>query len=66
MAKALKHRSGIEMLSQRYRTIFRIPENINHYSKEDYPVVERKFLKYALLVGAATSNFEPQSDTPCR
>ena len=31
-----------------YKNIFRIPENLNHYSEKDYRAAERKFLKQAL------------------
>jgi len=31
-----------------YKNIFRIPENLNHYSEKDYRAAERKFLKLAL------------------
>ena len=41
---------GINKLLKRYREIFRIPENLNHYSSEDYRIAEKKFLKYALRV----------------
>jgi len=40
--------SGIKLLLQRYRNIFRIPENLDYYSEADYKIAERKFLKYAL------------------
>ena len=43
--------SGIELLVEKYRKIFRIPENINHYSEEDFRAAERKFLKWALNGG---------------
>ncbi len=43
--------SGIELLVEKYRKIFRIPENINHYSEEDFRAAERKFLKLALAGG---------------
>jgi hypothetical protein len=41
--------TGLERLLQRYKRIFRIPENVNHYSKLDYQIAEKKFLKHALL-----------------
>ena len=41
--------TGIQLLLQNYRDIFRIPENQKYYSESDYKVAERKFLKYALL-----------------
>ena len=40
--------SGIKLLLQKYRNIFQISENFKHYSKADYKIAERKFLKYAL------------------
>ncbi len=40
--------SGIKPLLQKYRNIFQISENFNHYSEADYKIAERKFLKYAL------------------
>ena len=40
--------SGIKLLLRKYRNIFQIPENLNHYSDADYKIAERKFLKYAL------------------
>jgi hypothetical protein len=36
------------LLLKKYRTLFRIPENQNHYSGEDYRNAERMFLKHAL------------------
>jgi hypothetical protein len=48
MKRSSKSRSGIQLLLKKYRAIFRIPENQNHYSKDDYRKAERKFLKYAL------------------
>jgi hypothetical protein len=48
MRKASKTNRGIKSLIRLYKTIFRIPENLNHYSKRDYRKAERKFLKYAL------------------
>jgi hypothetical protein len=48
MAKAQRKRPGIHLLLKRYRTLFRIPENLNHYSKKDYEIAERKFIKHVL------------------
>ena len=45
------HNSGIQLLLDRYRTAFRIPENLEHYSDEDYKRAERCFLKYAIKKG---------------
>jgi hypothetical protein len=40
--------TGLILLLQRYKKIFRIPENLDHYSKTDYQMDEKKFLKYVL------------------
>lgn len=51
MRKGSQSKSGIELLLEKYAAIFRTPENLNHYSQEDYQAAERKFLKYALENG---------------
>ena len=48
MDSSSESRSGLQELLKKYRTIFRIPENVNYYSDEDYRLAERKFLKYLL------------------
>jgi len=48
MDSCSESRSGLQELIKKYRTIFRIPENVNYYSDEDYRLAERKFLKYLL------------------
>ena len=49
MKKDLNGNTGIQLLIKKYRDTFRIPENLNHYSKIDYKNAERKFLKFALM-----------------
>ena len=44
----LRANRGIRALIKIYKNIFRIPENLNHYSEKDYRAAERKFLKQAL------------------
>ncbi len=39
------------MLVEKYRKEFRVAENLNHYSAENYKIAERKFLKFALSIG---------------
>lgn len=46
--KNRRKKSGIHLLLKKCRTLFRIPENQNHYSEEDYRKAERMFLKHAL------------------
>lgn len=49
-------RNGLECLVKHLRTEFRIPENLNHYSKEDFRAAERKYIEYCIdfgLIGAS-------------
>ena len=48
MGNNLRANRGIQALIKIYKKIFRIPENLNHYSEKDYRNAERKFLKYSL------------------
>jgi hypothetical protein len=48
MKKDSRTNRGIKSLIRLYKNIFRIPENLNHYSKRDYRKAEREFLKYSL------------------
>jgi len=43
-----RENNGLELLLQKYKRIFRVPENLNYYSKTDYQIAEKKFLKYVL------------------
>ena len=47
--KDCKQDAGIKSLVRKYRSIFEIPENLNHYSKQDYKIAEKRFIKYALV-----------------
>ena len=47
--KDSKENEGIRLLVKKYRAMFEIPENLNHYSEADYKVAEKKFFKYAIL-----------------
>ena len=51
--------SGIQSLLHHYRKRFRIPENLNHYSDEDFRKAERKFLKFSLSGYDADSSSDP-------
>lgn len=46
---------GVELLVDRYKKMFRIPENLNYYSDNDYKKAERAFIKVALNQGLAIS-----------
>ena len=49
MEKDLKKNDGFGLLVAKYREMFRISENVNHYSDKDFKIAERRFLKYALM-----------------
>ena len=49
MQKDSQGNRGIQLLVEKYRKQFRIPENLKYYRKKDFKVAERKFLKLALL-----------------
>ena len=44
-------KNGLMALIRKYRKKFRIPENLEHYSNEDYQKAEKKFLKFCLTNG---------------
>jgi len=46
-----RQKIGIKLLLEKYRKKFRIAENLNHYSEENYKRAERKYLKFALGMG---------------
>ena len=48
MEKEPRNIAQIQLL-KRYRKIFRIPENLDHYSKEDFRMAERKFIRWSLF-----------------
>jgi hypothetical protein len=48
MENNLRANRGIQALIKIYKNIFRIPENLHHYSEKDYRAAEKKFLKYSL------------------
>ena len=56
MKKNSKTPTGIELMIGKYRELFRIPENLMHYSEADFRMAERKFLKWA--IGGGESNRE--------
>ena len=41
-------KDGIKLLIQRCREQFKISENLNHYSEEEYREAERKYVKFCL------------------
>ena len=50
MKKAEKNQGKI-LLIARYRKMFRIPENLNHYASDDLWDAERKFIRMAIKTG---------------
>ena len=55
MEKTIHGNIGIKLMVQKYRKAFRVRENLEFYSEEDFIVAERKFLKYALLQGKSST-----------
>jgi len=55
MKESLNNAAGIQQIIERYKNRFRVPENLNFYSKEDLVAAERKFLKYAIMNGGFES-----------
>jgi hypothetical protein len=51
MTNSSKNASGLSMLIEEYRKRFRIPENLEYYSKEDFQEAEKKYIKYRLYHG---------------
>lgn len=43
--------TGMALLIKGYKQKFRIPENLDHYSDEDYQEAEKKFIKLCLHQG---------------
>ena len=58
-----KKNRGIKKLLRKYKDAFRIPENVNHYSQEDFKIAERKFLKNAVTTGEVEA-LAPQREEP--
>jgi hypothetical protein len=46
-----KKGSGFKRLRDMYRKKFRVPENLNFYSKEDFKKAEKKYVKICLIKG---------------
>lgn len=51
MKKDSRGNAGIQELIRIYREAFRIPENLDYYSVEDYKNAGRNFIKYAFHKG---------------
>ncbi len=41
--------NGIQMLMEKYKAMFRIPENLDYYSERDFLIAEKKFIKYSIF-----------------
>ena len=51
MKKTNDNRNPIKELVRRYRKRFRVPENLDHYSKRDYEIAEQKYVKMCITRG---------------
>ncbi len=58
MKKNVNENPGVARLLNEYKKVFRIPENLNFYSEEDYHQAERKFIKYVLYTGRVKRHLE--------
>lgn len=47
----LSETSGMDRLVEKYRRQFRIPENYDFYSEDDYQSAERQYLRFCLMRG---------------
>jgi hypothetical protein len=56
--------SGTRALIRRYRQAFRIAENIDYYSAEDYKNAERQFIKFAVQSGGVPLADVHQNNSP--
>ena len=45
-----QHR-GIDRIVDKYRQQFRVPENLDYYSKRDFHKAERQYLRFCLTTG---------------
>jgi hypothetical protein len=43
---------GIDLLVEKYRQRFRVPENLDHYSETDFHEAERQYLRFCLTTGS--------------
>ena len=48
MNSTVSNTHGIELLVEKCRDEFRLPENTDYYTENDYKEAERKFVKYRL------------------
>ena len=46
------HRQGIDLIVDKYRQQFRVPENLNHYSDNDLHDAVRQYLRFCLTNGS--------------
>lgn len=64
MEKLMARQTGIETLLWRHKRSFRIPENINYYSEEDFRAAEKKYIKLCMTRGGC--NLSPQASNGLR
>jgi hypothetical protein len=48
MKKIDPNTSGLKSLVAMYRKAFHLPENLNHYTEQDFKSAERQFIKFML------------------
>jgi hypothetical protein len=62
MADTPGRTTGIKLLIQNLKREFRIPENLEHYSEEDFQEAEKKYLKFCLQNGCNLDDHDLSSD----
>ena len=55
IAQHRRGETGIKRLVRKYVHQFRIPENLDHYSPEDFERAEKQFIKHCLREGYVMS-----------
>ena len=53
---AQSQNQGIDRIVDRYRQQFRVPENLDHYSDNDFHDAERQYLRFCLDTGSLLNN----------
>ncbi len=51
MMENLDKNTGIKLLIREFKRRFRIPENLNYYSEENYQDAEKQFVRFCLHEG---------------
>ena len=64
MKSNFKESAGLNRLYRAYQRAFRIPENLDYYSSEDFRAAERRFIRHGILYGDLPVTDLPHSPPP--